>query len=596
MSRGVVREKIEALLHQALRQARERGELKADPMPSITLDDPKRPEWGDLASTVAMALAASEQRAPHEIAQIIVSNMAERERWLDRVEIVRPGFLNMTVKREMWLEVLREIERLGARYGTNQLAQGQRLLIEFVSANPTGPLHVGHGRGAAVGQALANLFEAAGAEVVREYYINDAGRQMKLLGASVLARYEQLNGRESPVPEDGYQGQYIEDVAAQVLAQVGTAFLQLPREEAERRCQSVAYDRLVNEIRADLARFGVTFQSWFSEASLQQSGAVLRVVQELKTRGLIVEQEGAVWFRSSAYGDEKDRVVQKQDGDFTYLASDIAYHRDKLLRGYDRLINVWGADHHGYIPRMQAVMEAFGYPRTHLGVVLVQMVSLLRGGKKVEMSKRAGEFITLREVIDEVGADAAKFSFLMRRSDTHLDFDLELAKQQSADNPVYYVQYAHARVASLCRVAESRGITVPDPSQADLSALADPDEFGLIRKLSLYPTIVEGAVLAMEPHRVAVYLQELAGQLHAFYFRHRILPPAAEAEVEQETTAQESETKPGATGTDAAALSSCHRDVLTPELTGARLALMRQVRQVIHNGLGLLGVSAPERM
>lgn len=596
MSRDVVREKVEGLLQQALLQARERGELKADPMPAITLDAPRRPEWGDLASTVAMVLAAPEQRAPHDIAQIIVSNMAERERLLDRVEIVRPGFLNLTVKREVWLEVLREIEQQGARYGTNRLAQGQRMLIEFVSANPTGPLHVGHGRGAAIGQALGNLFTAAGAEVVREYYINDAGRQMKLLGASVLARYEQLNGRETPVPEDGYQGQYIEELAAQIRAQLGTALLQLPREEAERRCQTLAFERLVNEIRADLVRFGVTFQSWFSEASLQQSGAVLRVISELKTRGLIVEQDGAVWFRSSAYGDEKDRVVQKQGGEFTYLASDIAYHRDKLLRGYDRLVNVWGADHHGYIPRMQAVMEAFGYQRTHLGVVLVQMVSLLRGGKKVEMSKRAGEFITLREVIDEVGADAAKFSFLMRRSDTHLDFDLELAKQQSADNPVYYVQYAHARVASLCRVAESRGIMVPNPSQADLSALTDPDEFALIRKLSLYPTIVEGAVLAMEPHRIAVYLQELAGQLHAFYFRHRILPPVAEAESDQDATAFGLESKIGGAETDVATLSSCHRESLTPALTGARLALMQQVRRVIHNGLGLLGVSAPERM
>jgi arginyl-tRNA synthetase len=395
---------------------------------------------------------------------------------------------------------------------------------------------------------------------------------------------------------DGYQGLYIEELAAQIRAQVGTALLQLPREEAERRCQTLAYERLLNEIRADLARFGVTFQSWFSEASLQQSGAVLRVINELKTRGLIVEQDGAVWFRASAYGDEKDRVVQKQGGEFTYLASDIAYHRDKLLRGYDRLINIWGADHHGYIPRMQAVMEAFGYPRTHLGVVLVQMVNLLRGGKKVEMSKRAGEFITLREVIDEVSADAAKFSFLMRRSDTHLDFDLELVKQQSADNPVYYVQYAHARVASLCRVAESRGIMVPNPSQADLSALTDPDEFALIRKLALYPTIVEGAVLAMEPHRIAVYLQELAGQLHAFYFRHRILPPVADTESDQDATGFGVESKIGGTGTEAATLSSCHRESLTPTLTGARLALMQQVRQVIHNGLGLLGVSAPERM
>ncbi len=591
MPRGIVQEKIENLLQLAMRQAQSKGQLKLTLMPAITLDAPKRAEWGDLASTVAMTLASAEQRAPQDIAQIIVDNMAERDALLDRVEIVRPGFLNMTVKQTLWLEVLREIEALGVRYGTSRTGVGRRVLIEFVSANPTGPLHVGHGRGAAVGQALANLLESAGYEVVREYYINDAGRQMKLLGASVYARLRQRRGIEATFPEDGYQGSYIEDVAAEIDQRQGASLLELPREDAERRCQSLAYERLLGAIRQDLSRFGVEFQSWFSEASLLQSGAVSRVIQELKARGLIVEQDGALWFRSSAYGDEKDRVVRKQDGDFTYLASDIAYHRDKLLRGYDRLINIWGADHHGYIPRMQGVVEAFGSPKDRLRVVLVQMVNLLRGGHKVEMSKRAGMFVTLREVLDEVGVDAAKFYFLMRRSDTHVDFDLELAKRRSSDNPVYYVQYAHARVSSICRVAESRQMPIPTTAEADLELLQDPDELGLIRKLSAYPVIVEGAVEHLEPHRITFYLQELAGLLHAYYFRHRILPPAAEPELEGDL-ASFAPLEPGSI----AGLSSCHREVLTPGLTGARLVLMRQVQQVIRNGLALLGISAPDRM
>jgi arginyl-tRNA synthetase len=339
-------------------------------------------------------------------------------------------------------------------------------------------------------------------------------------------------------------------------------------------------------IREDLRTFGIAFDSWASEATLLSAGAVAAALEELRRRDLLFDQEGAAWFRSSAYGDEKDRVIRKQDGEYTYLASDIAYHRDKLQRGYDLLIDVWGADHHGYIPRMQAVVEAFGYPKDRLRVVLVQMVTLMRGGRKVEMSKRAGEFVTLREVVDEVGPDVAKFFFLMRSSDRHLEFDLELAKKQSADNPVYYVQYAHARVASLFRVAESRGIAVPKPGEADLEALVDPDEFALIRKLSAYPSVVEGAAAALEPHRIVFYLQELAQQLHTFYFKHRILPPAGE----------DDSPDAGQFVKDASVSSVKHREQLTPRVTGARLALMGQVGQVIRNGLGLLGVSAPERM
>ena len=531
MSSGVVQEKVTSALLGALNGAKKKGQLKTESWPQLSLDAPKRPEWGDLASTVAMSLAASEQRAPHDIAQIIIDNLSQREQLFDRVEIARPGFLNLTLKPAIWQEVLREIEMQGPAYGRAELGERRRVLVEYVSANPTGPLHVGHGRGAAVGQAVANMLKAVGYDVVSEYYINDAGRQMKLLGASVYARYEELSNRPVEFPAEGYHGAYITAVAERVQQQLGPELDGRTAAEVEERCRTFANQELLSLIREDLKSFGIEFESWFSEASLVNSGAVQRVLDELKSQQFLFEQEGAWWFRSSAFGDEKDRVVRKQDGEYTYLASDIAYHQDKLRRGYDLLIDVWGADHHGYIPRMQAVVQAYGYPKDRLQVVLVQMVNLLRGGKKVEMSKRAGEFITMREVIDEVGADAAKFFFLMRDSNSHLDFDLELAKQRSSDNPVYYVQYAHARIASLWRVAAARGIACPLPSETDLTRLTDPDELGLIRKLSAYPSVLQGSAMAYEPHRMTYYLQQLAGLLHTFYNKHRILPPAADRDL-----------------------------------------------------------------
>ncbi len=574
---------VTTALLDALNGAKQKGQLKTEAWPTLSLDAPKRPEWGDLASTVAMSLASSEQRAPHDIAQIIVDNLPQRDQLFERVEIVRPGFLNLTVKPALWQEVLREIETQGSRYGRTNVGQGRRILVEYVSANPTGPLHVGHGRGAAVGQAVASLLDAVGYDVVSEYYINDAGRQMKLLGASVFARYQERTGRATTFPEDGYHGAYISEVAERIRPQLAALEGQADH-LVEERCRVLAYAELLALIKEDLQSFGIQFQSWFSEASLLESKSVERVLDELKSRGLLFEQEGAWWFRSSAFGDEKDRVVKKQDGEYTYLASDIAYHRDKLQRGYDVLIDVWGADHHGYIPRMQAVMQAYGSPKERLQVVLIQLVKLLRGGEEVKMSKRTGDFITMREVIDEVGADAAKFYFLMRDSKTHLEFDLELAKQRSADNPVYYVQYAHARMSSLWRVAVSRGIACPLPSQADLSVLTDPDELGLIRKLSAYPSVLQASALAYEPHRVTNYLQQLAGLLHSFYNKHRILPPAADTEVFERVI-------PGIAVDEGA-----KRESLGSERTAARLALMRGVQQVVKNGLTVLGMSAPDQM
>jgi arginyl-tRNA synthetase len=584
VTQGVVQDRVSAALVGALRLAQQRGLLKVEQMPVVNLDAPKRPEWGDVASTVAMSLSASERRPPFEIAQIIVDHIEQRESLFERVEIARPGFLNLTVKRQLWLEVLREIEAQGARYGHSPVGQGRRVLVEYVSANPTGPLHVGHGRGAAVGQALVRLLRATGHEVVSEYYINDAGRQMKLLGVSVLARYLESCGKAVSFPEDGYQGEYVRAVATRVKEEHGEALLSLPVDQAEQRSKEFAYRELLALIKQDLETFGIVFESWFSEASLLSSGAVEQVLDELKARDLLFEQDGAQWFRSSAFGDEKDRVVRKQEGDYTYLASDIAYHRDKLRRGYDLLVDVWGADHHGYIPRMEAVVQAYGYPKERLKVVLVQMVNLLRGGKKVEMSKRAGEFITLREVMDEVGADAAKFFFLMRDSSTHLDFDLELAKQQSQENPVYYVQYAHARIASLRRVAATRGIDCPFPSQADLELLQDPDELALIRKLSAFPVVLQSSAMELEPHRIAYYLRELAGMLHPFYNKHRILPVASDNDANVSPSG------------DSSVSAGRQQEVLPPGLTGARLALMWSVQQVVRNGLNLLGVAAPEQM
>jgi arginyl-tRNA synthetase len=584
VAQGVVQDKVSAALLGALRLAQQRGLLKVEPMPAVNLESPKRPEWGDVSSTVAMSLSASERRPPYEIAQIIIDHLEQGEALFHRVEIARPGFLNLTVKQQLWMEVLHEIEAQGAVYGHTQAGQGRRVLVEYVSANPTGPLHVGHGRGAAVGQALVRLLKATGHEVVSEYYVNDAGRQMKLLGVSVLARYVESCGKSAPFPEDGYQGEYIRAVAARLKAQQGETLLSLPVREAEQGSKEFAYRELLALIRQDLEMFGISFESWFSEVSLLNSGAVEQVLGELAARDLLFDQDGAQWFRSSTFGDEKDRVVRKQEGDFTYLASDIAYHRDKLRRGFDLLVDVWGADHHGYIPRMQAVVQAYGHPKDRLKVVLVQMVNLLRGGKKVEMSKRSGEFITLREVMDEVGPDAAKFFFLMRDSNTHLDFDLELAKQQSQENPVYYVQYAHARIASLRRVAVARGIDCPLPSQANLDLLQDPDELALIRKLSAFPVVLQASALELEPHRMAYYLRELAGMLHPFYNKHRVLPPAPNHEASTVPT------------NDTGSSVSRQREVVAPGLTGARLALMWAVQQVVRNGLNVLGVSAPEQM
>jgi len=414
---------------------------------------------------------------------------------------------------------------------------------------------------------------------------------MSLLAASANSRYEELlgdrlAGQPAPFPEDGYRGAYVDALAKKLYEEQGRSgkgFVRLdPNYVSGWACQ-----QMLDDIKADLKAFGLSFDRWVSEKSLFTSGAVDRALEWLQGQGHLFEQDGALWFRSTAFGDDKDRVVRKQDGEYTYLASDIAYHRDKLDRGYDHLINIWGADHHGYIPRMQAAVQAFGHPKDRLKVILVQIVNLLRGGRRVTMSKRAGDLITLREVVEEVGADAAKFIFLTRRADSQLDFDLEVAKQQSAENPVYYVQYAHARVASLFRVAAERGVPVPRTGEVDCSVLSSPDDLELMKPLAEYPALVEASAQALEPHRLTYYLQDLAARLHAYYYKHRILPPLLERELNGHD-----HLKPAAHDAE----QERKGETLTPALTAARLCLFRSVQTVIRNGLAILGVSAPERM
>ena len=586
---------IEAIAF-ALAKAKESGELTISTIPGLFVEPPKRPEWGDFSSNVAMTVASHVRQPPLKVAELLAAEL--RTQFSDlfiRVDVAPPGFLNLTLHPIRWMQVLQMIQTNGSSYGASHIGKGKRILLEFVSANPTGPLHVGHGRGAALGQAIARLLEAVGFTVSREYYINDAGRQLQLLGRSVYARYREHWGETSTFPEDGYHGDYIKIVAESVARIHGRALLEGPSDVAETLCSQLAGQMLLDRIKGDLAIFGVDFESWFSETSLHTTGLIQQALNELRQKGLVIQEEGAWWFVSSQFGDEKDRVVQKQDGSYTYLAADIAYHRQKLERGFDTLINIWGADHHGYIARMEATVQAFGYAKETLRIVLVQMVSLLRGGEKVEMSKRAGEFVTLREVLEEVGSDAAKFFFLMRRADTHLDFDLELAKQQSSDNPVYYVQYAHARLASLFRVAQERQVSLPAVQDVDHTFLVQDEELGLIKTLAQYPFVVEGSAIALEPHRVTFYLQELAAQLHAYYNKNRVLP-SVDSAVKIENTDDNGELGSNGKTLESGLGQEPTYECIPPALTAARLALLRQVQTVICNGLTLLGVSAPEKM
>lgn len=523
----------------------------------LQLEVPKIEAHGDFATNVALNLAGPNRRSPRDIAALFVKELGDGDGLFSRVEVAGPGFINMVISPSSWYQVLEEIHGQNRAYGRSDIGQGRRVQIEFVSANPTGPLHVGHGRGAAAGDALARILEATGHQVEREYYINDAGTQMETLGRSVFRRYQQLLGLDLEFPETCYQGDYIRDLAREMRELHGDTYLDVPEDLALSIFADHACRRILEDIQRDLANFGVHYNCWFSERSLYENGAVEQVTENLKAAGYLYEKDGALWFRSTAFGDEKDRVVVRANGMTTYFASDLAYHQNKYLRGFDLIIDLWGADHHGYISRLEAGVQALGYPEQSLRLLLVQLVNLLRKGKQVAMSTRAGEFVTLRDVMEEVGRDAARFIFLTRRSDSPLDFDLELAKEKTADNPVYYVQYAHARISSVMRLARERGLSVE--SGLGLDRLSLPAEMSLIKQLSLYPDVIENSARFLEPHRIPYYLSQLASAFHSYYNHHRII---------QDDTA----------------------------LAQARLYLAEAVRIVIFNGLELLGVSAPEKM
>jgi arginyl-tRNA synthetase len=532
--------------------------IGTDAIPPIEVEVPPHEDFGDLSTPVAMSLSKILRKPPKKIAEELVSYITENT-ILERVDIAGPGFINVTFTKAYLYAGMKKILESGSGFLRENIGQGRRIQIEFISANPTGPLHLGHGRGGATGEALANLLVAAGFHVEREYYINDAGKQIRLLGHSVFARYQQLLGVEYPAPEEGYKGGYIEDIAHEIVFKAGSNYIQKRFDDSADFFIDYSYKRILSGIKEDLNDFGIAFDTWQSERELFQSSQVSKALDDLRSRGFIYEKEQATWFRATAFGDDKDRVIIKQDGEYTYFTSDIAYHRKKIENNYDELIDIWGADHHGYIPRIQAVIQALGYPKEKLKVLLVQMVTLLRGGKPVQMSKRAGEFVTLREVIEEVGADTTKFIFLTRRPDSHLEFDLEVAKAQSSENPVFYVQYAHARINSIFAHAQEKGIKMDNLFDADLSLLSHGEELRIIKKLLIYPMVFEGAVNAHEPHRITFYIQELSSIFHPYYNKCRIV-------------------------TDDVALST------------ARLALCEAIRIVLRDGLEILGISAPERM
>lgn len=571
-----LRSQLSALVEEAVRAI-----APAASSPAVVLEKPKQAEHGDYACNVALQLAKALKRAPREIAAQLVAALPAAP-YLEKTEVAGAGFINFFLKRSFKQQVVHRVLEAGSSYGSGTRGRHKRVQVEFVSANPTGPLHVGHGRGAAYGASLANVLAASGFNVTREFYVNDFGRQMDILALSTWLRYLELEGQAVPFPANGYQGEYVRAMAAAIRAEHGARFRHGAEElmpalreadeelrldamiEIAKRTLGSDYDAVhrfalgaqLADCRSDLSEFGVTFDEWCSERSLYETGRVERALKLLEERGHIYEQDGAQWFRSSRYGDEKDRVVRRENGQYTYFASDIAYHLDKFERGFDIAIDVWGADHHGYIARVKGALAALGLDPQRLTIALVQFAVLYRGGERVSMSTRAGEFVTLRELRREVGNDAARFFYVLRKSDQHLDFDLDLAKSQSTDNPVYYVQYAHARV---CSVLEQWGGDASALARAEVSDLVSEHEAALLARLLEYPDAVENAARDFAPHLVAFYLRELAAEFHSYYNATRLL-------VEEE------------------------------RIKLARLALATAVRQVLRNGLALLGVSAPDRM
>ena len=575
---------LEALVASAISTLRARGELDVESVPPVVIERTRDPRHGDFACPAALGLARAARLNPRDLAARIAAVLPPASD-VKATAVAGPGFINFTMTEGAFQRIAAEIVDLDTPWGRSRRFAGKRVQVEFVSVNPTGPLHVGHGRGAACGAALANLLEAVGWEVEREYYVNDAGRQMDILTLSVWLRYlEAIDWPDRPeFPGGGYQGGYIRDLARELArehdARLGRGLSAVPPAEdddglldaliaqartalGERDYALVAdavLTGLLGGIRDDLARFGVVFDRWFSERELVSSGAVLRVLEVLRERDEIYEQDGALWFKAAAHGDEKDRVLVRANEQSTYFASDVAYHLDKFERGFDRVIDVWGADHHGYVPRVKGAVRALGLDADAFDVVIVQLASLWRGKQRVPMSTRSGEFVTLRDLVDEVGADAARFFYVLRKSDQHLDFDLELAKSQSNENPVYYVQYAHARIASVLRRARESAVEGNGLDFGHVERLTERHELDLLKALSRYPEVIESAANACEPHQLAHYLRELATAFHSFYNAHTIL-----------------------SGDE--------------DLKSARLTLAEATRRVVADGLGLLGVGAPAAM
>ena len=536
-----------SLLEEALVKIGESSGVRQ--LPSPYLEIPHEARHGDLSTNVAMHLAKQSVLPPLKIAEDIVKLITPRSSVFSRIEAAPHGFINFFFKPEIFHPIISQIIREGKRYGCSNSGEGKRVLLEFVSANPTGPLTVAHGRHAAVGDAIARILSAAGYAVVKEYYYNDSGAQMELLGRSLQARYEEISGERRDFPEDGYHGEYLKELARQITADEAKGDIDF--------FSSFAEERIFAGIKQDLLEFGVNFDSWVKEKDLYESGAVDSVIEALKEKGEIYEEDGALWLRSSSFGDEKDRVVRRRNEEPTYVASDIAYHRQKYERGFDLLIDFFGPDHHGYSPRLWAALAALGYGREKLKIIIVQLVSLYRGEEKISMSTRKGDFVTLRQVLDEVGGDVARFFFLMRKINSHLNFDIELAKSESLENPVYYVQYAHARSESIMRVAQS--ITQVAENE-DLSPLKEKEEIAIMKKLAQFPDIITGCAKNLEPQALTGYLHDLAKAFHSYYNHFRVINPD------------------------------------NRHLTGARLKLVKAVKIVIANGLNFLGILPREKM
>ncbi|MCY8023762.1 arginine--tRNA ligase [Bacillus sonorensis] len=555
---NIVEQMKDALKQEIKEAVIKAGLAEAADIPEVVLEVPKDKAHGDYSTNMAMQLARIAKKAPRSIAEDIVASFDKGKASIDKLDIAGPGFINFYMDNQYLTKLIPAVLEAGEAYGETNVGAGERVQVEFVSANPTGDLHLGHARGAAVGDSLCNILEKAGYDVSREYYINDAGNQINNLALSVEVRYFEALGKEKPMPEDGYRGEDIKEIGRKLAEEFGDRFIH--EEESERlaffREYGLKYE--LGKLREDLENFRVPFDVWYSETSLYQNGKIDKALETLREKGHIYEEDGATWFRSTAFGDDKDRVLIKNDGSYTYLLPDIAYHKDKLDRGFQKLINVWGADHHGYIPRMKAAIEALGYDKETLEVEIIQLVHLYKNGEKMKMSKRTGKAVTMRDLIDEVGLDAVRYFFAMRSADTHMDFDLDLAVSSSNENPVYYAQYAHARICSMLRQGEEKGL-LPG-GNLELEKISSEKEYDVLKVIGTFPEAVADAAQKRIPHRITNYIFELASVLHSFYNAEKVLDPADE------------------------------------EKSRARLSLMKATQITLNNALKLIGVSAPEKM